>query len=264
MTPWRLEQLWRTYLVAHRELTRELETSRIHAEPADVKTSWLEGFPTRYVRTHRAADIDRHMLLADKAKYANVATQVVRQNGVWELTVVTTDRPGLFARLAGSLAAFGMNIVKAEAFSNASGVVLDTFAFEDPMRTLELNAAEIERLQSTISKVVLDREDVSRLLRGRPRREAPSSRARVRPTVAFDNNASESATLVEIVAHDRPGLLYDLANTFSSGGCSIEVVLIDTEVHKAIDVFYVTSNGAKLGEPSQSLLREQLLKVCQQ
>ena len=35
----------------------------------------------------------------------------------------------------------------------------------------------------------------------------------MKPTVAFDGEASESATLVEIVAEDRPGLLYDLAST---------------------------------------------------
>jgi [protein-PII] uridylyltransferase len=264
MTPWRLEQLWRTYLVAHRELTRELETLRIHSELPDAKTAWMEGFPTRYLRTHSPADIARHMELAEKAKYTNVAAELHRQNGTWTLTVVTGDRPGLFAKLAGSLAAFGMNIVKAEAFSNASGIVLDTFVFEDPMRTLELNPAEIERLQSTVVKVVLEKEDVAKLLRGRPRPKAPSVRASIRPGIAFDNNVSESATLVEIVAHDRPGLLYDLANTFSSAGCSIEVVLIDTEVHKAIDVFYITRNGKKLDDRAEFDLREKITAVCQQ
>jgi [protein-PII] uridylyltransferase len=48
----------------------------------------------------------------------------------------------------------------------------------------------------------------------------------------------------------------------STAGCNIEVVLIDTEAHKALDVFYVTSGGLKLDEGVQAALRGQLLKVC--
>jgi len=47
----------------------------------------------------------------------------------------------------------------------------------------------------------------------------------------------------------------------SREGCNIEVVLIDTEAHKAIDVFYVTSEGAKLDAAHQERLRERLLQA---
>jgi hypothetical protein len=40
------------------------------------------------------------------------------------------------------------------------------------------------------------------------------------------------------------------------------VVLIDTEAHKALDVFYVTKDGAKLPPDLQDDLRERLLVVC--
>jgi [protein-PII] uridylyltransferase len=264
MTPWKLEQLWRTYLIGHRELTRDLDAERIHAEPSDERSHWLEGFPTRYVRTHSAAEIDIHRQLAGRAKQIGVAIRLEKRHGAWHLTVVTSDKPGLFARLAGTLAAFGMNIVKAEAFANSTGTVLDTFVFEDRLRTLELNPVEVDRLQATISRVVLGKEDVARLLRGRAQPAAPSKNAGVDPTVVFDNNASTAATLVEIVAQDRPGLLYDLARRFSDSGCSIDVVLIDTEAHKAIDVFYVTVNGSKLGDDLQKQLRAELIAVCRQ
>jgi [protein-PII] uridylyltransferase len=154
-----------------------------------------------------------------------------------------------------------MNIVKAEAFANQHGDVLDTFSFTDPMRTLELNPAETDRLKAMLQRAITGKEDVRRLLRGR-QKPSTSKRAEVKPTVAFDADASESATLIEIVAEDRPGLLYDLASTFSSAGCSIDVVLIDTEAHKAVDVFYITKDGAKLEANSHDDLRERLLVVC--
>ena len=62
------------------------------------------------------------------------------------------------------------------------------------------------------------------------------------------------------MAEDRPGLLYDLASAISTSGANIEVVLIDTQAHKAIDVFYVTAGGGKLNEAQQTALAEALRK----
>lgn len=262
MTPWRLEQLWRTYIVGHRELTRELDTERIHAAATDEKAAFLEGFPTRYLRTHSEEEIREHMQLKKVAAENGVAMSLQRQNGTFTLTVLTKDRPNLFAALAGTISSFGMNILKAEAFANSGGDALDTFAFADPMRTLELNPGEMDRLKTMIRRAVLGKEDVQKLLRGRAKPAPPSKRAEVKPTVAFDGEASDSATLVEIVAEDRPGLLFDLASTISAAGCSIDVVLIDTEAHKALDVFYITKDGAKLKPDLHEELRRQILIVC--
>jgi [protein-PII] uridylyltransferase len=263
LTPWRMEQLWLTYMRGVKEFTRELESDRIHepAEPGAPK-SFLEGFPTRYRRTHSQEEIQEHSLLAERARHAGVAIDLRRRGGFWLLTVVTGDRTGLFASLAGTISAFGMDISKAEAFANTAGVVIDTFAFSDPMRTLELNPDEADRLKLMVQRVVLGREDVRKLLKGRAKPMTNRSLARLKPTVAFDSQSSQLATLVEIVTEDRPGLLYDLASTMSEAGCSIEVVLIDTEAHKAIDVFYVTSGGGKLDTELQGTLRQSLLHVC--
>jgi [protein-PII] uridylyltransferase len=141
-------------------------------------------------------------------------------------------------------------------------MVLDIFVFEDPKRTLDLNPSEADRLRLTLERAVLGRVDVRQFLRNRPRPAPPSRRSRIRPAVTFDSEASAAATLIEVVAEDRPGLLYDLAGTLSSAGCNIEVVLIDTEAHRAVDVFYVTHGGKKLSAGQQAALKESLLKAC--
>ena len=64
------------------------------------------------------------------------------------------------------------------------------------------------------------------------------------------------------MAQDRPGLLYDLASAISSQGCNIEVVLIDTEAHKAIDVFYVTAGGRKPESAQLEKLGGRLRRAC--
>ena len=264
MTPWRRAQLWRLYLLTYNELTRELQADRIAARPADSaeKAEFLEGFPTRYLRTHTEADIERHLAMEKSAAASSgAAIDITKREGGYLLTLVAADRPFLFASVAGTLSSFGMNILKAEAFANRRGTVLDTFTFADPNRTLELNPSEINRLKATLERVLLGRADIEELLRNRPKPAPPSKSARLEPSLAFDSDSSPSATLIHIVAEDRPGLLYDVASAMSSEGCNIEVVLIDTEAHKALDVFYITSGGRKLDTQQERRLRARLLET---
>ncbi len=98
------------------------------------------------------------------------------------------------------------------------------------------------------------------LLKNRP--QPDSKRTVLPPSVEFDSEACATATLVEITAEDRPGLLYSLATAFSSAACNIDVVLIDTKGNRAIDVFYVAQQGGKLSPETQSTLKQRLLAAC--
>lgn len=216
----------------------------------------------RYALVHRGEQIVHHLELDKKRKREGVAVEITREPGAYRLTLIAADQPGLFAAICGTLASYGMDILKAEAASNASGCILDEFRFADPMRTLELNPDEIGRLEWTIACVVKGAIQVPDLLK----RRRPPARPKVLPKtparVVFDNEASQSSTLIEFVGEDRPGLLYDLASALSSSKCNIELVLIDTEAHRAIDVFYVTEGGAKLRDRTQKELEQKLLRVA--
>jgi [protein-PII] uridylyltransferase len=267
LSPWRLEQLWRLYLTTYRELTLELDLERITETTPEAdspeRRAFLKGFPTRYLRIHTDAEINHHLELEQRRRADNVAVEIRKQGALYHLTVLAKDRLFLFASVAGALASFNLNILKAEAFSNQQGTILDTFVFSDPTRSLELNPSELERLQHVLERILLGRLDAKSLLRHRPQPNPPSKNSRIRPTISFDSTTSSTSTLVEVVAQDRPGLLYDLATAFSEAGCNIEVVLVTTEAHKAIDVFYVTAAGAKLPPHLQQDLHRRLLAACQ-
>jgi [protein-PII] uridylyltransferase len=262
MTPWRLERLWRAYEVTQHELTRELETDRIQDVPDSVpgRPAFLKGLPVRYLRAHSPSEIEEHMRLYEESRPTGVAVQLDRIEGAYRLIVIARDMPALFASFAGAISSFGLDILKAEAFSNARGMILDTFVFADPHRTLELNPPESERLLDLIRRVALGKTDSQRLLRNRT--HADAKKRALRAEVTFDSDACDTATLVEIVAEDRPGLLYNLATVFSSTACNIDVVLIDTKGHRAIDVFYVAHDGQKLSPDLQATLKGKLLAVC--
>jgi [protein-PII] uridylyltransferase len=193
-----------------------------------------------------------------------VQLHLVRGRHWYELSVVTNDRPFLFAKIAGALAAWGMNIVKADAFSNAAGVVVDTFYFTDRFRTLELNLPEWERFKRSVSDVLTGEADLDRMLRDRVRSEAKNgAKVKIQTSIEFDDESSAGSTLVQIVAQDRLGLLHRICSRFAHNGCNIEIALIDTEGQMAIDVFYLTSEGKKLSAEKHPELKADLLEELQ-
>jgi [protein-PII] uridylyltransferase len=103
---------------------------------------------------------------------------------------------------------------------------------------------------------------VEELLRGRPPAPAPARSAVIEPAVALDSDTSENATVFEVIVQDRPGLLHALAGAISRAECNIEVVLVHTEAHRAIDVFHVTHRGSKLDDDLARQLRTGLLAAA--
>jgi [protein-PII] uridylyltransferase len=82
--------------------------------------------------------------------------------------------------------------------------------------------------------------------------------------VEFDDEASSHSTLLEVVAQDTTGLLRALSLTLAAQGCNIEVALVDTEGETAIDVFYLTRNGAKLEKGEENQLLEAMLRAIEE
>lgn len=247
MTTWRRSQLWHAYTAIERELTKELEDERIDeaAQSTGDMAAFVKGFPTRYWFRTSESEREQHLNLSRAAQNIGVATDLRHRQDDWHLTVVTKDRPRLLADLAGTLASFGMNILKAEAFGNARGEVLDIFVFSDPLKSLELNPPIVDELREAIRRVVTGKDTAEKLLKRRPKATI-RYRMHIETVVRFDNETSSVATLLELQAQDRPGLLYDLASTISREQFEIDTVLLHTEGQRAVDVFYIRSSGAKL------------------
>ncbi len=192
LTPWKAENLWRLFIATSNFLDRNIDEERVasvaetdlgdvmhrvHAlvpgKRAEV-AEFLEGIPRRYLLTrtpdHIRADIEMAARIGKGGEGADDNQIDFRYApGLSEVTLITRDRPRLFAAMAGVLAAWGMNIVTADAFSNAHGLVVDSFRFTDTFRTLELNESERVRFVESIRDVMGGRADLEAMLASRRR-----------------------------------------------------------------------------------------------
>jgi [protein-PII] uridylyltransferase len=279
LTPWKAENLWQLYIATANYLDRSVDEERLGAaeeselvhrvvallpgQKEEVR-DFLDGFPERYVLTRTPEQVRTQFKMAQRFAEDPVQLEFRYAPAVSELTLVTRDRPQLFATMAGVLAAWGMNIVTADAFSNRQWVVVDTFRFTDTFRTLEMNASEHEAFVKSVHDVMTGAVSLEKLLSGRRRGRRKAPLVEVQTRVEFDDEASSHSTLLEVVTQDTTGLLRALSLTLAAHGCNIEVALVDTEGETAIDVFYLTRGGGKLDKNEERVLRRALIQAIEE
>jgi [protein-PII] uridylyltransferase len=279
LTPWKAENLWQLYIATANYLDRSVDDERLGAQEESELVhrvlallpgqkaavgEFLEGFPERYVLTRTPEQVRTQFRMAQRFAEDAVQLEFRYAPTVSELTLVTRDRPQLFATVAGALAAWGMNIVTADAFSNRQWVVVDTFRFTDTFRTLEMNSSEHEAFVKSVHDVMTGTISLEKLLSGRRRGRRKAPLVEVETRVEFDDEASSHSTLLEVVTQDTTGLLRALSLTLAAHGCNIEVALVDTEGETAIDVFYLTRNGGKLDKDEERVLRRALIQAIEE
>ena len=171
--------------------------------------------------------------------------RLIVQGDAGTLTIVAPDRPGLFSRVAGTLALNGVDVVDASAHTEM-GMALEVFrvksVFGDEPNWLRVRA-DVER--ALAGRLAL-RARLAERARTYPAPKATNARPKA-PRVVVDNHTSDLATVVEVEAPDGIGVLYRITQALLECDLDIVSAKVQTLGSDAIDAFYVRDGlGAKI------------------
>ncbi len=234
------------------------------------------AMPARYFQIHSAAEITRDLVLTHRFLHLQLAEEehalepVINwhnepDRGYTALKICTWDRSGLFNKITGSLAAAGLNILSAQIFTRSDAIVLDTFYVIDARTGRQANREERATFEELLVKVLTGEGIDLGALIARQKMARPLYQSyeggRMPTRIHFDNEASESRTVMEVETEDRLGLLHAISKGLAELGLNISAAKIVTEKGAAIDTFYINETmGEKILEDGRQQFIERKIR----
>jgi [protein-PII] uridylyltransferase len=247
--------------------------------PAPALASLFAGFPARYFVENTEGRIAAHVRLVRARRLAGASSLIEVAHdarlGMSEMTLVAPDTPGLLAEVAGVLYANRIEVIDAAIYSRQEADVTDTpealdlFRVRDTVGRPVTDEARWKKVRADLDAVLTGQITAATLVAARPRTESVAAwrTPAVPPECKIDNDVSRDFTVLEVIAEDRPGVLYAITRTLFMDGLDIHRSKIATEANRAIDVFYVRDKATlvKITDPARvKRLRDTLLGLLAQ
>ncbi len=176
-----------------------------------------------------------------------------KDQGYTKVLLCTWDRLGLLAKVAGYISSLRLNVVRAEVYTRADNLVLDSFWL---CNAEQEHVSDPERLRQFVFLVeggLSESPTFASTWALETHKFLPRTK-QVSPLVAFNNQDSAEHTIVTVEAAERPGLLHDMLEVFAEHKLNISQALIDTVEDTAHDIFFLTD------EHRQKVISEDQLK----
>ena len=237
--------------------TEAMRLLRLYALSDAVKDRLWASLDTTYFLRHDAQEIawqTRNLHYRVDTDVPVVRARLAPFGEGLQVMIYTPDREALFARICGYFERAGFNIVEAKIHTTRNGYALDTFLvmgkgpgahYRDMMALIESELGEELQTEGPLRLPGSGR--VSRRVRHFP----------IPPAIDIRPDERGSYHSLNIVASDRPGLLYRVARQLSQYKLSLYSAKINTLGDRAEDVFLVS--GAALADSKAVLKLEQEL-----
>jgi [protein-PII] uridylyltransferase len=176
--------------------------------------------------------------LAERGQLAVISENTAEHS---RITVIAPDQPGLLWRSAGVLALHRLGVRAATA--TAIGPTAVTVFDVEPTYFAEIDPA---RIQDDMRRAIEGGLDVAQKLARREASAATRKSIALPPArVLLPGGASDQATVLEVRAHDRPGLLFTVTRVLAADGLDVRSARVETLGAEVVDAFYVTDRGGR-------------------
>jgi [protein-PII] uridylyltransferase len=243
-----------------RQVTEVLSVDVPSPAPQAEIERQLSVFPASYLVNTAPPKIAADLLVMNRLDRQEVAIQgrFNPETSTVEYRIITANpevTAGCFHKLAGALTARRLQILAADIATTTDGFIVDAFRVHDRDYIDGPPPERIESIANSLRDVLFGRENVATLFR-RNRRfgvEPPRKTFADLPLrVQLDTDSSETRTIIDVFAHDRPGLLYTISCVIFELGLSVDLAKIATNFDQVVDVFYVVENdGRKVVGPDR-------------
>lgn len=251
------------------DLAHELAIADALATGPTVSTEWRFGLIADLVsRARRVVDgrplpeppgLSEHQELALQQEGVWVLMEDSDHDSVVRVTVAARDQLGLMGTVAGVLSLNRLNVLAAR-LRTIDGRAVQEWAVRPSFGEPPVAA----QLSEDIRRAVEGTYDVAERL---ARREAdyatsPPPDGFPAPSVSVHPGSSPGAAIVEVRAHDAPGLLYRVARAVAAADVDIVGAKVSTLGSEAVDAFFVRGpDGYPLGEARMAALRVTVLSA---
>ena len=231
------------------KMTSDIVVDAAGEIPERKVTKILKKMPVSYFGQFSRQNILRHVKLLNSIE-GKFATEVIHYEEHDEFTVCAPDKKGIFSEFCGVLSANGLNILGARIVTTLDKRAFDVFYVERTDYLTEEEYGEVwKKVDKNLNKVLDGDVEVDELVERRKRNYSSYGRKipEYPPEIVFDNESSDRATVIEVYAHDREGLLYGITKAISEMNLSIDYAKISTRADQVADTFYVRdSRGRKI------------------
>lgn len=165
------------------------------------------------------------------------------------LLVIAPDQHGMFSRVAGALALSGLRVLLAAAHSEY-GMALERFQVESTLG-LEIDWSQVTAYveQALAGRLAIEARLAERISTYEVEPDF-SPRPVIAPKVTVDNDSSSTATIIELAAQARIGLLSRVTSALSQLGLDILSAKVQDLGGDVVHAYYVRDGeGSKVTDP---------------